>query len=64
MRMSPAELEKMMTDVLVKINAPYIDAVREALDIVKRIEERTAYAERITRLETRLDELVRRLDSD
>lgn len=55
------ELQKLMTEVTTSVAAPYLDAVREALDTVARLEERVAYGERIARLEARLDQLDQRV---
>lgn len=57
--MNQEALQKMLTGVLTEVNAPVLAAVREALDLVARLEERVAYAERIARLETRLEQVER-----
>lgn len=54
----------MMAETMTAVNAPYLTAVREALDVVARIEERLKYAERIARIEERLDQLERRLERE
>ena len=50
-----------MTETMTSVVSPYMDAVREALEIVHRLEERVNYGERLARLETRVEELERRL---